>query len=311
MVVILVGTVQGHEFDLLRDAIRDEGSDVVVVDVDDWPSEKPLTQNVADGRIRVGGETIPVADVEGAFAKPNTLFVPTIEDKLHGSVSGDENPFAALTQIREYRGLFESLLRSLEYHGATVVPPVEALVWEEMNPYGCDVLDSMGIDVPETLATSDSEAAKRFLESHGEVVYKPIAGIGGAHVLSADDSDELQNLTTPVLFQELVPGNDVRAYVVDGEFVGAFEYAHDGDAFSFKASDDEIDAEAVDLPDSARRDVLRAVDASPTNYSGVDLRLREDGSYSLVEVNAGGRFMLPDTAGITNVSGALAAYLTT
>lgn len=310
MTVLLIGIDHGHEFELLRNEIENLGSDVLLVDVEDWPSEKPLTQNVAEESISVGTETVPIEEIEGAFVKPNTLFIPTIEDKLHGSVSNDENPYAALTQIREYRGMLQSILLSLEHRGATVAPRVESFVWEETNPYGCDLLDSIGIDVPETLATNDSEAAKQFLDSHGKVVYKPIAGIGGAHVLTGDDRDELENLTTPVLFQELVPGDDVRAYVVDDEFVGAFRYTHDEESFSFKLSDGEIGAEAVELPESAREDVLRAVEASPTNYSAVDLRLQEDESYSLLEVNAGGRFMLADSTGITNVAGALATYLT-
>ncbi len=309
MVVILIGGEEKHEFSLLREEIQDRGSEVVVLDLDEWPSDKPLTQNVGENAIQIGSKTIPMEDVEGAFARPNTLFVPAVEDKVNNCVSDDENPYAALTQLREYRGLFESVLQSLEYHGATVVPKVEALVWEEMNPHGCDLFDSMGIDIPETVATNDSETAKQFLESHGKVVYKPIAGVGGAHVMTDDDAEELEGLTTPVLFQEFVPGDDVRAYVVNGEFAGAFRYGYDGESFSFKWATGEIDAEAVELPASAKRDVLEAVEASPTNYASIDLRLRDDRSYSFIEVNAGGRFVLSDSRGITNVSDALATYL--
>lgn len=310
MVVLLFGTVWGHEFELLADAIRRQGSEPIIVDVDDWPSGKPLTQNVEEGRLRIGSETVAVEDVEGAFVKPNTLFVPAVHDKLHGSVSDDENPYASLTQLREYRGLFKSIVQSLEHHGATVVPTVDALVWEEMNPHACDRLDSIGVPVPESLATSNDEAAKRFVEAHGEVVYKPIAGVGGAHVLTEDDVDQLDGLTTPVLFQELIPGDDARAYVVDGEYCGAFKYTHDGSGFSFKSSEGDIGGEPLELPESVQQDLVRAVEASPTNYSGVDIRIREDGSYTLIEINSGGRFMLADSRGITNVADALAAYLT-
>ncbi len=304
-----MGNVQGHEFDLLGDEIRSRGSEVTIVDLDEWPSEKPVAQNVDEKSVRIGSETIPMADVEGVFARPNTLFIPAVEDRLHGSLSDADNPYAALTQIREYRGLFESVLQSLEYHGATVIPAVDALVWEEMNPYGCDLFDSMGIDVPETLATNDSAAAKQFLESHGKVVYKPVAGVGGAHVMTDDETEELENLTTPVLFQEFLPGDDVRAYVLDGEFLGAFQYSYDDESFSFKWTDSEIAAEAVELPASAKQDVLRAVEATPADYATADLRLGDDGSYSLIEVNAGGRFMLSDSSGITNVADALVTHL--
>lgn len=309
MTVLLIGRVFGHEFELLREEIERRGSDVVVVDVDDWPSGKAITHDVSDESIRLGSESLSIEEVEGAFVKPLTIFNAAVEDRLNGVVSDDENPYSALTQLREYRGIFKSILRSLESHGATVAPNVETFVWDEITPHAYDRFRAAGIDVPETLATVDSAAAKEFLADHGKVVYKPITEFGGAYVLTEDESEEVEDLTTPVMFQEFVPGDDVRAYVVDGEYVGQFRYVYDGGSFSYKYPEGEVGAEPVEIPDAAREDVLAAADVLPTTYSAVDLRLDDDGSHSIMEVNSGGRFMLADSEGVTNVAEALADHL--
>lgn len=309
MTVLLIGRVFGHEFDLLGDKIRDLGSDVAVVDVEDWPSGEPVTQNVDEGTVRFGSETFHVEAVEGVLVRPMTVFVPVVEDRRHGAVSEDDNPYSALTQLREYRGLFKSILATLEAHGATVAPNVDTFVWDEITPHTYDRFRAAGIEVPETVATVDSGAAKRFLEKHGKVVYKPITEFGGTHVMTEDEADELDDLTTPVLFQEFVPGDDVRAYVVDGEYVGEFRYVYDGGSFSYKYPEGEVGAEPVEVSESAREDVLAAAEVLPTTYCAVDLRLQDDGTHAVMEVNTGGRFMLADTEGVTNVADALAAHL--
>lgn len=309
MVVLLLGKYHGHEYDLIAEEIRQKGGDVRIIDLDDWPSGKPFTQNVAEETLRIDDETIPLETVEGVHVRPFSLFLPVVEEKLNNCVSGADNPYATLTQLREYRALLKSVLRSLDRRGTTITPGLGAVDWEEVTPYASDLFDSLEIDTPETLSTVDSAAAKRFLDRHGTVVYKPVGGFGSASLMHDDESDQLNDLTTPVVFQEFVPGDDLRAYIVDGGYEGAFEYVVDDETFSFKEASEQPDAEHVELPESVKADILRAFEASPMTYSGIDLRRRDDGSYSLLEVNPGGRFMLPDSTGVTNVSGALAEYL--
>ncbi len=309
MTVLLVGRDYGHEFGLMREAVEQRGGTVEVVDVDDWPSEKPITLDGAAKTVRIGSREYGFGEVEGAYVKVNCLFLPVVEDRVDGTVSESENPYAAMTQLREYRGAFLSIFETLAHHGTTVVPNADAFRWEEVKPYACELFESLGLATPDWLTTVDSAAAKRFLREHGTVVYKPVAGFGGVNLLTAEEADQLDEFATPVLFQEFVPGEDVRAYVVDGEYRGAFRYVTDDDDFSFKASPGNPDAEAVELPQDVRDAVCRAVEASPTNYSAVDLRRRDDGSFVVLETNPGGRFMLADSAGVTDVAGALADFV--
>lgn len=309
MVVLLVGKHYGHEFDVLRDEIRDRGEDVEIVDTNDWPSEKPITFLPESGTLRIGERNLLLDEIDGVYFRQNSLFVPAVEDYVTGLVSEDENPYSAITQLREYRGLFKSVLQRIADRGRPVSPGVGALDWQEMGPRACASFESLDVPTPETVVTTDPEEVKRFLRANERAVYKPVAELGGADVMTSDEANRIDELVTPVMLQELVPGDDVRAYVVDGEYVGAFRYASEDREFSFKDDPDTVAAEDIALPERVRRDVRRAVETSGMTYSAVDVRLDEDGSYALLEVNAGGRFMLSDSSGVTNVTEALVEYL--
>lgn len=309
MVVLLVGKNYGHEFDILRDEIRSRGEDVELIDTRDWPGEKPITFLPGSGTLRIGDRNLLLDEIDGVYFRQNSLFVPAVEDYVNGFISEDENPYSAITQLREYRGLFKSVLQRVADRDRPVSPGVGALDWQEMGPRACGVFESLDVPTPETTVTSDPEEVKEFLQANERAVYKPVAELGGADVMTSDEADQVDELVTPVMLQELVPGEDVRAYVVDGEYVGAFKYASEDSEFSFKDDPDTVAAEDVALPESAKRDVLRAVETSEMTYSAVDVRLDGDGSYALLEVNAGGRFMLSDSDDVTNVTEALVEYL--
>ena len=308
MTVLLVGNYFGHEFDALATAVRERGTEAVTVDTDEWPSERPLTLDPGAGSLTVDGTTLSVDDVTGVFIRHNGLFVPAIRDYTDGVVSEDDNPYTALTQLREYRGLFRSLLRTVDAAGGTVFPGLDGLRWQETSVAACRRLGEAGLPVPPSLATSDTAAARAFLERHERVVCKPVAEFGGVKALTAADADVLEGLTTPVFLQALVPGDDVRCYVLDGEFLGAFEYVSDVEGFSFKTGDEHPDAVPADLSAAAVADVREAVAVSPMRYAAVDLRV-DGGDHTVLEVNAGGRFALADRSGVTDVTDALADAL--
>lgn len=309
MAVLLLGKHYGHEFDVLRDEIRRRGGTAEIIDTNDWPGEDPVTLHPDEGTLRFGDCVLSLDEIDGVYFRQNSLFVPAVEDYVDGCISEDDNPYSVITQLREYRGLFRTVLKALERRNLPVAPGVGALDWQETGPHACALFESLDIPTPETLVTTDPDEVKRFVRENGKVVYKPIAELGGADVMTSDEAEQLDGLVSPVMFQELVPGEDVRAYVIDGEYVGAFEYTAEAEAFSFKDDPDDVAAEPIELPESVKRDVLRAVEASGLTYSAVDVRLDTDGSHTLLEANGGGRFMLSDSSGATNVTDAMVEYL--
>ena len=93
------------------------------------------------------------------------------------------------------------------------------------------VTDFPGVQPP-TLITSDMEAIREFRDRHGDIVLKPLYGLGGSGVarLLADDPnlDAMMDLhraigREPVIAQKFLPAvvkGDKRILLVDGEAVG-------------------------------------------------------------------------------------------
>jgi glutathione synthase/RimK-type ligase-like ATP-grasp enzyme len=116
----------------------------------------------------------------------------------------------------------------------------------------------------------------------------------------------------PIKLQEFAPGEDTRGYVVDGEFAGMIRYDYDTDAISFQCpSVDYSEIESVELsPDpEVREAVVRAGELSPSTYAAVDVRLTDDGDFTVLESNTPGRFAAHDLAGSTDVADYIAEYL--
>jgi len=309
MSVLLVGRGDRLELDLLADAVADRGAARQRVDVTQWPGETPATIRPGEDRATVGVD-VDVDDVTGAYVVCHELFRP-FDPRHRDRLAGDVG--AGLNQLREHRGLFESLVRLLERRGATVVPPLDRQRWQDRKPQQLDRFARAGLPLPETVFTNDPEAVRAFADHHDRVVYKPVTRGGAPHELDASDltDDRLARLATaPVQFQAFVPGDDLRVYVVDGAVVGAFRY--ESDRFSFKRDQragDPVDVGAVALDDDERATARRAVDLADLHFGAVDLRRRPDGGHALLEVNEAPRFAAADARCELGVADALADLL--
>ena len=87
--------------------------------------------------------------------------------------------------------------------------------------------------MPETLISRDPAAIKAFRATHGDIIIKPLYGMGGAGVFRLGNSDEnfasvvelfTQSFREPFIAQRYLPAvrqGDKRIILVDGEPVGA------------------------------------------------------------------------------------------
>lgn len=146
------------------------------------------------------------------------------------------------------------------------------------------------VPVPRTLVTGDAAAARAFAELVGEAVLKPVTG-GVARMFDP----QLVRPGVPVIVQERARGQDIRAVVVGDEVVavGAFDPggADDGDATgSLDVREREAwkDGTGRYLPTDAARiaDIARrAVRVCRYDFAAVDLKQRDDGAVTVLEVN--------------------------
>lgn len=311
MTVILIGDGRYPELEFVAAAVEDLGASAVMWDIRDWPGETPATYTPSEPDF-VAGDEISIDDVSGVFALQQTVFSP-LHHLYYDWYDGDTTYPRVINQLREWRSLFNSIQTVCERTGATVIPGVEAFGWNLVRPWMLERYHQAGVPVPETLFTNEPTRVKEFVADHGTVVYQYVNGGVKPRTVTTEDLEDrrLEKLrAAPVQFQEYVPGDDVRVYVVEGAIVGAFKYLYEGDAFSFKHADEETwDAERFHLPDAVHEAVMNAASVTPGSFAAIDVRFKNTDRYAILEANLPGRFAGSDGAGVTDVAGALADQL--
>jgi len=313
MVVVIFGDAQPDtERDLVRRAVEERGVEAVVVDVFDWDAVTPTEFAVDEGEV-VLGESIPGDRVTGVFST-DAVFrdgaAPAIYDLFER-----KGPVAAYNQVREWHALYRSLLAVFRERGANVILAPPEPRWDHLRPWMLETFDDEGVPIPETTFTNDPERVRAFLDEHDRAVVQNVNGGSPPELLGASDldRDRLRALATaPIKLQEYVPGDDVRAYVLDGELVGAIRFEHDSGAVSHQSpgvDPGDVEMAAVAPTPPFREAVLRVGELTPSPFVTVDLRLGGDGDVTVLESNTTGLFAAPDNVGVTDVSGAIAEFL--
>ncbi len=175
-----------------------------------------------------------------------------------------------------------------------------------------DTLRAAGVPVPATLATNDPDAVAAFAgELDGAVVYKPLAGGALCRRLAPADlePERLALLArAPVLFQEEVPGRNLRVYVVAGEEAASYEIR--SEALDYRGSETAV--VAASLTDEERKACRKAAEACGMTLAGIDVRRRPDGTFAVLECNPSPMFAaIERRTGATPVSAAVAEALLT
>jgi hypothetical protein len=161
--------------------------------------------------------------------------------------------------------------------------------------------------VPATRWTNDPQAVGAFA-ADARVAYKPVAGGAATRELEADDlaPSRLQQLShAPVTFQRLLPGEDVRVYVLDGEVIAAIRIV--SRALDFRGNEERC--LSIELPAAVRRQCVRAAEVIGLRFTGMDLKRDASGSLRFLELNSSPMFLGFDARAGTDIAGCLASRL--
>lgn len=311
MTVLLVGYSDLQEQVLLADAIETRGHEVLNCDVRDWPGGPPITLTPGSSEALLGTQ-FDYDDITGAYIHHSLLFQP-YESRFTDQLTDDLIP--VLNQLREHRSIFQSLSRILEDHGADVIPPFRNYGFQDRKPWQLHLYDLNNLHIPDTVFTNDPDELRSFYDTHERVIYKPVTRGGGPHELTDDDltQERLEKLATaPIQLQEYVPGDDIRIYILNGEVIGAMRY--ESDQFSFKldlknGDRDSIDIHAATISEDIATTVTRAAKQARLIFTAADVRRRQDGTYSLLELNETPRFAAAHTHIGQDIAGQLAEFL--
>lgn len=313
MTVAILGPTELPEMASLADAVRAHGGEAAVVDLFGWPGDDPV-RFVPGADAATAGPDLDYDDLDAAYVHVHELFRPQ-NVRLRESADDAAEVHGSMARYREYRSLFESLCRTLDSAGVPVLPTLHAHYLQERKPWQLDRFERAGLPVPDTVFTNDPEEVRAFADRHDRVVYKPVSRGAPPSELDAEDVDDdrLDTLgAAPVQFQELVEGDDVRVYVLDGEVVGATRYESRGDSFSFRVDQyegEEVDVTQAAVPEDVAETVRTAAETIDVTFAAADVVCGPDGDHALLELNQAPGFAGADECADVGIADALAAYL--
>ena len=290
--------------------LRARGCDPLILDLARFPGA--ARASLADGVPSFAGADVSAVGAWYVRSMPRALPFQPLSD------GGEPDNAAAVRAAtkrayaigRERRSFLVSFVSALERAGAQLVNPPHAAAQHFLKLEQLELLRAAGVPLPRTLAANDPAAVLAFARELGTaLVYKPIAGGGLCRRVTEADlrPARLRALATaPVLFQEEVPGRNIRAYVVGGEVVASYEIA--SESLDYRGAETAVRAEGLAATeDAACRAAARACGMA---FTGIDLRRRPDGSFALLECNPSPMFAaIERRTGAAPVSAALAAHL--
>jgi glutathione synthase/RimK-type ligase-like ATP-grasp enzyme len=172
-----------------------------------------------------------------------------------------------------------------EISAAFLVNPLGAMAVNNSKPYQMEQIRQEGWSVPETLITTDPEAAREFWENHGDAIYKSVSSIRSqVRRIGPEHNERLADIgSCPTQFQSFIPGRDHRVHVV-GDEVFACEICCDADDYRYPG-DDDVEIRARVLPREIEDRCRRTAQSAGLPFTGIDLRRTAEGEWFCFELN--------------------------
>lgn len=282
--IVLVGGEEDFHLEAVKSHLEEYGAEPVCFDPRTFPDSSTLSlgDELHDQALDTSDVSVPAAVYIRSMALHPLSFGVDVQQEM------EQNWKTTLIAFREREELLRSLFLRWEHLGVPVYNPVStnnAL----RKPYQIARLKDAGIPVPETLWTNDPEDVLDFVEGR-EVIYKPVRGGASTRKLTEEDLTEkrLQALSNaPVTFQELLPGEDIRVYVLDEEIIGAFRIHTE----EIDYRQNEQDVELISLSDDVHEICQKTVSTLGLRFTGMDLKADTDGKLKVLEANPSPMFL--------------------
>jgi len=284
----------------VTDRLASMGVDAVSLDMSRFPGALAISL----------GEDLTDITIDGRRVAPRAVYLRDLALDPSGRPGFDvamrDDWGRTMAALRERSTFLMSILYRWEAAGVRLYNPVSAFQ-NITKPYQLALLAAAGLPVPLTRWTNDPDDVRRFAAERA-VIYKPVSGGAATKVLDDGDLARLDRLrSAPVCFQELLPGTDLRVYVVDGRVVASVAIA--SDAIDFRQHELAIDRISID--DELAATCVRACATLGLRYTGMDLKVDAAGRPKILELNPSPMFLGFDSRAGTDILGALCAALAT
>ena len=253
------------------------------------------------GTLRIGPGSVELGSITSVYVRPyDWRRLPALEDAGPGSPAWSH---AARLE--------DALLCWTELTPVLVVNRPSTMASNNSKPYQSALIRSFGIDTPDTLITTDLNAALEFWEQHRSVVYKSVSGVRSiVSRLSSEHRSRLENIANcPTQFQEHIDGLDYRLHMIgDENFACEIVCAADDYRYAGR-TDTKVEIRPCLLPQDLI-DRCRALLVSlGLHFAGIDLRRTPSGRWYCFEVNPSPGFSFYEEATGQPISEAVAHLL--
>lgn len=255
--------------------------------------------DASDGWLMVGDERIDLSSITTVYPRP---YESARVLKAAGEVGLESAQHAARFD--------DTMLLWLELTPALVVNLPSAMTSNGSKPLQSAMIATAGFDVPDTLLTTDAEAAAEFWERRGRVIYKSIGGVRSRVSLLKDEAlGRIANGASPIQLQEYISGTDMRVHVVGSE---VFACTIESEAVDYRYPTTEPEQpriEACSLPEEISDRCVALTRLLGLSLAGIDLRRGSDGRWVCFEANPSPGYTFYEQATGAGITAALARLL--
>ncbi len=280
--MLIVGGPGDAHASAVAAALLERGVAAEHLDFADFPGELELAWDplLRRGRLlRGSGPAIALERLRSVYWRPATH--PRAPAGLQRAAHG----FAA----DESRRALESMLRALP---CPVINPPDAIAAHRLKPLQSARIAALGVAAPATMITNSPAAVREFFAAQpGGVIVKPVGGGAYARRIGPDDlRREASIRACPMQYQALVPGDDVRVYVIGAQVFAAHVVTRDPGHIDFRTDPDHHSV-ALDLT-RTQADRCRAIARElGLVFTGIDLRRTPAGDLVFLEANPSPMFL--------------------
>jgi hypothetical protein len=253
------------------------------------------------GRLRIGSQETQLGDITAAYLRPYD-FRGLTDDQ---GIGPDE------VMLQRGLAIGEALNCWAELSPALIVNRPEAMASNNSKPYQAELIRSVGFAVPDTLVTTDPQAAMSFWKQHGSLIYKSISGVRSIVTRLADHHlDRLEDIShCPTLFQQYIAGTDYRVHVVGQEvFACAIVSAVDDYRYAGRQGA-EVVVRPIELPRALLERCQTLARSLGLTVTGIDLRRSDSGEWYCFEANPSPGFTFYEAATDQPIAQAIAKLL--
>lgn len=241
------------------------------------------------------------------------------------------DPEALKFLLREWRKFYQGLTLLLSRAGTFCMNPIPMSTACEEKVWQFELARRIGFRVPDTLITTDLNAARAFYAEHNQdIIYKTFSmpaitlprgekgqervGMIYTSRVRPEHLVDRDSLTaSPMLFQERIPKQfEIRATLVgDQVFAAAIDATASPKAsLDWRRYDNENTRyRPYELPQDVSAKLVAMIQTMDLRYGAVDLIVTPDGEYVFLEVNPNGQYLWVEEFAGLPITAALAELL--